>query len=226
MASQRAIWSILLTIITIFGVACWWAMDTNTGNPLYGIQGSADFTSLASSHEPVPQSADAIAVLGCFVVNRPDLVVAMLKSIDFPVHTLVMIHNPDSNQRTNTAVDKLFGELESGTINLGHKHVGRVIVQHNSYNLGFSAGVNQIIRSVVNAPYWVVASNDIQFKPGALAEIARRVSGGDRSQACVWGFSGDPVSQYAAFVITPRAVRQAGYWDENFWPAVSVMQIE
>lgn len=39
------------------------------------------------------------------------------------------------------------------------------------------------------------------------------------SAACVWGLCGDPVSQYASFVITARSIREVGYFDENFWPA-------
>ena len=125
---------------------------------------------------------------------------------------------------TNQALDTLLGQLEKGEFDMGHKHVARVIVHHNNHNLGFGAGVNRIIRAVPQAPYWLVVSNDVAFKPGSLAEIARRMAAptGDRSQACVWGLCGDPVSQYASFVITPRAVREAGYWDENFWPAVAL----
>merc|ERR1739845_171009 len=49
----------------------------------------------------VSNSAPNIAVLGCFLINRPDLAIDMLDSIDHPVETLVVVHMSDSNPETN-----------------------------------------------------------------------------------------------------------------------------
>ena len=160
----------------------------------------------------VERSAATIDVLGCFLVNRPDLLLEMLKTIDYPVRRLVLIHNPDSHKETNDAVDALIDSLVSRSVDLGHNNIGTVLAFHHHQNVGFSGGVNKIITATPDAPYWIVVSNDVSFNAGALAEIAHRMANTTdlHSTSCVWGLCGDPVSQYAAFVITARAIKTVG----------------
>jgi len=166
-------------------------------------------------------SPSSIPVLGCMIVNRPDLLLEMVHAIDFPVDKLVLVHNADSHQRTNSETDALMEQLLHGSIDLGHNHIRSVVDHHHDNNLGFSAGVNQIVLAAPDAAYWLVVSNDVKFRPGSLAEIATKMAdtADPHSSSCVWGLVGDPVSQYASFVITPKAIQAVGYFDENFWPA-------
>jgi hypothetical protein len=145
----------------------------------------------------------------------------MLDSIDHPVDILVIVHMTDSNPSTNRDTDALMSGLDAGKFPWKHQYVKRVITVHNAgLNLGFSAGVNQVILTAPSSPYWLIVSNDVKFRPGSLAEIARNMANkGRHRDSCVWGLVGDPVSQYASFVITKRAIKTVGYWDENFWPA-------
>lgn len=162
-----------------------------------------------------------VEVLGCMVVNRADLTLNMLRSIDYPVHRLVLIHNADSHTATNAEVDDLMDRAQKGTLELGHDYIRTVITHHHPQNLGFSAGVNQIVTLTPDAPYWLIANNDILFNPGSLREIALKMANKKTtwSQTCLWGMAGDQLSQYSLFVITPRALQTVGFFDENFWPA-------
>lgn len=159
-----------------------------------------------------------IAAIGCMIVNRPDLLRNMLRSIDYPVDRVVLVHNPDSHAGTNKAMDDLMAKAENGTLELGHNYIQTFVTRHHQANLGFSAGVNQVVLAASDAAYWVVVNNDITFKPGRLQEIAEKM-GDERNSSCFWGMAGDAFSQYSAFVLTPRAISTVGYFDENFWPA-------
>jgi hypothetical protein len=155
------------------------------------------------------------------IVNRADLTLKMLRSIDYPVDRVVLSHNADTHEETNNEVDKLMEQAKAGTLDLGHKHVKTFITYHHHKNLGFSAGANQIIMGAPDAAYWLIANNDISFRPGSLKEIAKNMA--DRydwwAKSCLWGMAGDQLSQYSLFALTPRAVKSVGYFDENFWPA-------
>ena len=117
-----------------------------------------------------------ISVLGCMIVNRADLTLKMLRSIDHPVDRVVLSHNADTHEETNNEVDKLMEQAKAGTLDLGHKHVKTFITYHHHKNLGFSAGANQIIMGAPDAAYWLIANNDISFRPGSLEEIAKNMA--------------------------------------------------
>ena len=140
---------------------------------------SSQYTHLAALR-PIP-------VFGCMIVNRADLALKMLKSIDHPVDQVVFVHNADSNPDTNRQVAALIEKLQKGQLNLGHQHVKSVVAFHHDSNLGFSAGVNKIILAAPEAPYWLVVSNDIAFRAGALKEIAAKMAdpNDEHSSVCV-----------------------------------------
>ena len=91
--------------------------------------------------EQVAAVAGIIPVLGCMIVNRPDLLLVMLKKIDHPVQQLVIVHNLDSHSDTNNEVDRILGLLLENPANiLGHNHVKGVLTFHHTANLGFRCG--------------------------------------------------------------------------------------
>ena len=164
----------------------------------------------------------ALPVIGTPVLNRPDLLLSMLRSLDYPVSTLVVVHNLDSNEDTNAEVERVLQSLERNASSLvNHGYIDNIIIVRNEDNLGFSAGVNQILSSVPESPFWLVVNNDVEFLPGSLREMAERMfdSSSSHKTACVWAMVGEPVGPFSTFIITRRAVRMVGIWDENFWPA-------
>ena len=162
-----------------------------------------------------------IPVFGVMLINREDLLLRLLRSIDFPIKRLILFHNSGSDEYTNEKVRDFLEKLQLGQINLDHHYIKEILILYRPVNLGFSAGVNQIVRAAPLSPYWLIVSTDILFKPGALSEISSSMSAIDSSQnkSCIWGHAGTPGNQYASFILTKRAVHTVGYFDENFWPA-------
>ena len=177
---------------------------------MYDPKYSLTTTTVAPSPPPLE-----IPVLGCMVVNRPDLLKRMLQSIDFPVATLVIHHNAGDSDQVNRETDDLLRDLQEGRLAVNHSCFDKVLVYHYPYNLGFSAGVNRIITATPHAPYWLIVNNDIQFKPGALLMASQKMRNASFLESlCLWG-----LDEYAVFFLTQRAYRTVGYFDENFWPA-------
>ena len=164
---------------------------------------------------------DPIPAMGTLALNRPDLLLSLLKTIDYPVTHFVIAHNLDSNEDTNRETESLLRSLETDTADvLGHENIMNLTVVRHGGNLGFSAGVNRIISTAVKSPYWLIANNDVAFYSGALREIAfQMVNPMSRySEVCAWAMIGEPIGPFSAFVLTQRAVQTVGIWDENFWP--------
>lgn len=130
------------------------------------------------------------------ILNQPELLDRMLASIDAPVERVVVIDNGD-------VVDPFLG--------------GRRIMPFPVHvikpgaNLGVGASWNLGIKATVLAPWWLIVNHDIEFGAGDLAQMAARV---EPRAAAVYKMLG-----LAAFAVTPPAIRQAGFFDENHHPA-------
>ena len=159
-----------------------------------------------------------IPVLGVMVINREDLLVEMLRSIDVTVENLVIFHNADSDELNNKKMRRTIEDIQIKRVDLGHSNIKSITSLYRLNNLGFSAGVNRIVSSAPTARFWLIVSNDVAFHPGILHEVAQTMAAND-DDICLWGLVGDPSSPYASFVLTPRAVQTIGLFDENFWPA-------
>lgn len=130
-----------------------------------------------------------IPVLGVPYISRPDLLRALLASVDVPVGRVVVIDNsPDA----------------SAPVPPGAEHVP---MRHNT---GVAASWNLVIRMAPLAPWWLLANADVEFAPGDLAALAGAVG----TAAGVWEMWG-----FAAFALNRAAVDAAGLFDENFHPA-------
>ena len=140
----------------------------------------------------------------------------------------------------NEAVAEAVSQLKAGEVDLGHRHIRRVVVRTHSANIGVAASWNQIMIEEETAAYWLITETDVVFTAGALAEVAHKMRYARSycecllsdwlfdyrwsswyNSSCLWGLGGDPVSQYATFVVTQKALAAAGWFDENFWPAYS-----
>jgi GT2 family glycosyltransferase len=132
------------------------------------------------------------------VLNRYDLLERMVSSIDYPVQHLLIIDNGASTVMEDISIDV------------------PDCVEHTTYlpmpaNLGVAGSWNLGIKLFPYADRWFIASNDVQFGPGAL----ERLSEARRDEITL---SGD-FPFWQAFCVGYEAVRRLGLFDEGFFPA-------
>jgi GT2 family glycosyltransferase len=135
------------------------------------------------------------------VLNRYDLLQRMLDSIDVPVKHLLIIDNGAGENPDDLPVNTL--------------HLSDVITEVTYLpmpaNLGVAASWNLGIKCFPYADRWFIASNDVQFQPGALERLSEA-----RSDQITLS-SMFPLWQ--AFCVGYEAVRRVGLFDEGFFPA-------
>lgn len=113
-----------------------------------------------------------IPVLAAPILNRPDLLDAMLASIDHPVDRIVVIDNGDVVSRRDV----------------------RVIAP--GWNLGVAASWNLVIKANPLAPWWLIVNSDITFGPGDLARLEATV---DPDRAAIYmmlGFAAFAITRH------------------------------
>jgi GT2 family glycosyltransferase len=133
-----------------------------------------------------------VTVIGVPVINRPDLLVRFLDSIDtdWPV---VVIDNSDDSEIIDELADR---------------DVALVLPPSN---LGVAASWNFIIRTHPHESWWCIANADTCLAPGDLNRLAAEMAKpGPR-----WvGMNGD----WRVFGINAECVERVGWFDENFHP--------
>jgi hypothetical protein len=144
---------------------------------------------------------DMIPVLACPVLNRADLFLRMIRSIDYPVEKLVVINNGD-DPGIAAAIEQLTMEGEVA-----------LEVTHPVCNIGVAASWNFVMRNYPDALYWLFIGNDIQLTKGDLKKMDHFIRS-HTEYATVpanWGHS--------LFAVTKVGLDVVGYFDENFYPA-------
>lgn len=101
-----------------------------------------------------------IPVLGVPILNRPELLAAMLSSIDESIEQLIVVDNGGVWEQQRD------------------EHVLRPV-----QNLGCSASWNLIMKTTPQAPWWLIVNSDIEFAPGDLARLVQEV---DPSTAAIY----------------------------------------
>jgi glycosyltransferase involved in cell wall biosynthesis len=134
-----------------------------------------------------------IPVLIVPILNQPELLDAMLGSIDHPVDRVVIIDNGDV--------------LDEGWLTWHPQY--RVI--QPGHNLGVAASWNLGMKVTPQAPWWLIVNHDITFGPGDLARLEETVN---PAAATIYFMLG-----MASFAITRYTVNAVGVFDENFAPA-------
>ena len=136
-----------------------------------------------------------IPVLGFLTYSRFDLADRLLASIDYPVEHLVIVDNSGKRQyepKKPELVENLwFLQLPHG--------------------LGYSGGLNLIVKTTPFAPYWVLVNDDTVFAPGALKKIDEQT---DREAINFLSI----YPKWSGFVLGEGAVLKAGLFDERFHP--------
>ena len=128
-------------------------------------------TSHFSRDEPPP-----IPVLGIATIFHAEYLLRCIRSIDFPVQTLVLVRNGEDAD-VAAAVETLKRERPQLSV---------VSVPDNS---GCAGGWNRILAADLQAPWWLVVNDDIAFPPGALRNLAARV----------WARHAEPTSAHFKF---------------------------
>ena len=127
------------------------------------------------------------------VLNRYDLLQRMLDSVDVQVDHLLVIDN-------GTGADLTFSEK-----------FDKVTVLNMPANLGVSGSWNLGIKSFPYAQRWFIISNDVQFNPGALAELCKA----RRDEITLLA----RFPHWQAFALGDEAVSDIGLFDESLFPA-------
>lgn len=142
-----------------------------------------------------------IPVLGIPVLNRGDLLLRCVRSIDYPVGKILIVNNGD-DQGVADAIEQL--QLDGGF---------DIEVYKPDVNLGVAASWNWMLREAPDAPYWLFVGNDIQFTEGDLRKMDEFVRA-HPDWALIMADQG-----YSFMAVTSAGLQEVGYFDENFYPA-------
>jgi len=137
----------------------------------------------------------SIPVLICPILNRPELLEAMLLSIDHPIDRVVIIDNG--------------GVVPAVPPDLDATYEWRVI--RPGHNLGVGASWNLGMKVTPQAPWWLIVNHDITFGAGDLARLEACVDPGSAGIYFMLGM--------ATYAITRHTLNAVGYFDENIHPA-------
>lgn len=137
----------------------------------------------------------SIPVMIVPVLNRPDLLYAMLASIDHPIEKVIIIDNGDVVDIHGDWTPTLRGVQPIHIISPGH-------------NLGVGASWNLGVKASPLADWWLIANSDLEWGAGDLARIEAQI---EPRAAILYKSLG-----LAAFVLTPPTLAAVGWFDENF----------
>lgn len=152
----------------------------------------------------------SIPLLGIPIVNRFDLLLKLIDSLDYPIDTLAIVDNScDVSDQPKFRI-----ELEK-LQNSSYPLINRIEIAKPFRNLGVAASWNLILTSFPGACWALIANNDIQFAPGILGAAASRI---EPSRPQFLSLFPEPQS-FSAFLITAKTWDQIGLFDVNFYPA-------
>ena len=150
-----------------------------------------------------------IPVIGTAIVNGFHWLERLVGSVDYPVDTFVIFNNNGKGELTED-LDNL--------VKQSHPYIKKIVVCHMPTNIGVSGAWNLIIKSYMNAPYWIISNHDVAFVPGLLEEIAQAAS--DPEVGMVHPNGGDfKDGSWDLFLIKDWVIQSHGLFDENLYPA-------
>lgn len=136
------------------------------------------------------------------VLNRYDLLVRMINSIDYEIKHLLVIDN--GGYRLDEQVPFWEAIWENDFIL-------RDTVLHMPTNLGVAASWNLGIKCFPFEQYWTITSVDTEFMPGAL-EVLDSASRSDALTLTAY------FPHYQAFSVGEQLVQKVGLFDESIYP--------
>lgn len=152
----------------------------------------------------IQNQGSTLQTIGIPVLNRPDLLLRCVDSIDYPLQTLLILNNsPD------LSAEGICGFIEKRRF--FNAHLFKEIRVEKNKNLGCAASWNRIMTSCPGA--WALVQSDLQFLPGTLREASVFLSQNPDADALyasnIHGHMG---------VITESGFKKIGLFDENFYP--------
>lgn len=144
-----------------------------------------------------------IPCLGVLVLNRGDLLLRMINSIDYPIDKLCIVQNGQDDTVSETI--KTITEHKSPLIN-------RIYLERPFRNMGVAPAWNSIIKSFPECEFWLIANNDTVFLPGDLKLYHQTYQ--NHPQSLIAAANG----AFNCFIISPYIVSKVGLFDENIWP--------
>lgn len=152
---------------------------------------------------------NSIPVIGTAIVNGVNWLERLIDSVDYPVENFIIFNNNGRDQITD--------ELNS-LIKKPHNFIKNIKVCHLPSNIGVAAVWNLIIKSYLNASYWIICNHDVAFEAGFLEEMVQASQKEDIG--IVHGKGGDfNVGSFDLFLIKDWVVQKLGLFDENLYPA-------
>jgi GT2 family glycosyltransferase len=130
------------------------------------------------------------------VLNRYDLLVKMVESIDVEVDHLLIIDN---------------GGQAGEWTKYSTEAIKRVSVLSLPSNLGVAGSWNLGIKLLPHEPVWHFTSNDVVYTPGGLANLAK--SEPDQLSIAL------EFPHWHTFAVGEDVIRQVGLFDERLYPA-------
>ena len=150
-----------------------------------------------------------IPVMGTAIVNGTHWLKRLLTSIDYPIEEFVIFNNNGRDQIT-TELDNI--------ATIKHKFIKKIRVCHLPSNLGCASAWNLIIKSYLNAPYWIIVNHDIAFTSGFLEKMTNLAQ--DPEVGIVHATNGEwNLGSWEIFLIKDFVIQKYGLFDENLYPA-------
>ncbi len=171
-----------------------------------------DFWNRLDTITPRTCTTATLPLLGIPILNRPDLLLRLLDSLDQPVETLAIVDNGIAAGLSDSAeLSRLLTQLEREP----PAGISQVRVARPFANQGVAASWNAILTSFPEAPFALLVNNDVVFAPGVLAQVIARI---DPARPQFLPLLPAP-QEFSAFAITPSVWDRVGLFDANFHPA-------
>lgn len=144
-----------------------------------------------------------IPCLGVLVLNRGDLLLRMVNSIDAPVERLCIVQNGQDDS-VNDAIAAIAANEND--------YIQSIYIEKPFRNMGVAPAWNSIIKSFPECAYWLLANNDTVFLPGDLEKYHDLWR--SNANAIITAANG----AFNCFLIDAMTVSKVGLFDENIWP--------
>jgi hypothetical protein len=148
-----------------------------------------------------------LPLLGIPILNRVDLLLRLLDSLDHPVEMLAIVDNSGGDASLRSELLQIQRR--------GHPLIASIRLAHNFANAGVASSWNQILLAFPTAPVSLIANNDIVFAPGVIASALKRIN---QAQPQFLGLLPDSAA-FSAFLMTARLWDRLGLFEAAFHPA-------
>jgi len=152
-----------------------------------------------------------IPILGILTMKRYDLLIRLIKKIDYPIDNVVIIFQE--------------GFKDFNFNNLLNDYIKKITLITVNFNIGVSRGWNYIIENF-ESDYWLISGDDNYFLEGSLKNISNFMEN-NKSQNyvfCGFGMTNNTNKIYdsagfSSFILTKNILNKIGLFDENIYPA-------